>query len=98
MFETSCLFLSETTLKLYCKAVGLDYQDSMIHWKPLSEHLVKEFVEWGEWLDVAKQSNGFLKKTPSVLPEVKDLPPEVQQCVKDNIPFYQQLYEKRLKP
>ncbi len=90
-------FVAEGILRLYCEAVGIDFQDCMINWKEVPQDLLKELEEWMEWMDTVLKAKGFLKKTPSKLPDLTDVPREVQQCVSDNIPFYEQLFAKRLK-
>ena len=82
------MIVTETTLRLYCDAVGIDYQDPMIHWRPLDEEQYKEFEEWIPWVDVAANSTGFLPKTPSKYPDAKDLPEDVQKAIEEAMPFY----------
>ncbi len=61
---------AETTVKLYCDAVGIDFQECMLKWNPLTPAQYKQFEEWAPWLETALNSSGFLKKTPSKLPKV----------------------------
>ncbi len=84
-------------MRLYCDAVGIDYQDSMINWKPLTPEQFAEFKEWQEWCKTAIESTGIRKRTPSNLPDIHELPPDIQQCFKDNMPYYEKLYAMRLK-
>ncbi len=91
-------FPSETTLKLYCNAVGIDFQDSMLKWKTLTPEDKKEWEELSDWFQVVLNSAGFLTKSPSKYPDLSELPDDVQKSVEENIPFYQQMYEKRLRP
>ena len=83
-------------MKRYCEAVGIKFQNSMLQWQPLNEEQYKEFEEWVPSAEVALNTNGFLSKTPSDLPDVKDLPEVVQKAVEDNMPYYDALYEKRI--
>ena len=87
----------EGTLQLYCEAVGIDYQDSMVDWRSLDEEQYMQFKNWLPWHILAVASTGFIPKTPSAHPDVKDLPNDVQNTIKENVPCYEQLYEKRLK-
>ncbi len=36
-------------MKLYVDALGLDWQDSMLHWRPLTEE--EKLEGWGDWVD-----------------------------------------------
>ena len=70
----------------------------MVHWRPLKEEQWEEFKDWVDWVKVAMESDRFLPKTPSELPDIKDLPEMVQNSIKEAIPIYERLYEKRLRP
>ena len=85
-------------MRLYCEAIEIDFQDSMIHWRPLNEEQYKEFEEWVPWVKVAIESKEFLPKTPSELPKFEDLPEVVQGANENAMPLCEQLYVKRLKP
>ena len=58
----------------------------------------KEWEELSDWFQVVLNSAGFLTKSPSKYPDLSELPDDVQKSVEENIPFYQQMYEKRLRP
>ncbi len=70
----------------------------MLNWKPLTAEDTKSWEELSDWLQVVQKTIGFLKNTPSKYPDLDQLPDEVQQSVNDNIPFYQRMYDKRLRP
>ena len=76
----------------------MDLQDSMVYWRPLNEEQWEEFKDWVPWVKIALESNRFLPKTPSMLPEIKDLPNVVQKSIEEAMPIYEKLYEKRLRP
>ena len=87
-------------MKQYCEAIGIDFQQSMINWKPMTPEMMEfmGFTEWQPWLEVALDTNGFLKKDPSPLPDIKDLPQEVQDAITHNLQFYEQMHEQRIRP
>ena len=87
-------------MKQYCEAIGIDFQQSMINWKPMTPEMMEfmGFTEWQPWLEVALDTNGFLKKDPSPLPDIKDLPQEVQDAIAHNLQFYEQVHEQRIRP
>ena len=87
-------------MRKYCEAVGIDFQPSMINWKPMTPEMMEfmGFTEWQPWLETALDTNGFLKKDPSPLPNIKDLPQDVQDAIALNMPFYEELHAKRIQP
>lgn len=93
----STTVIPEGILRLYCNAVGIDFQHSMLKWKHLDEDLEALYQKWGEWLKVACESTGLTKPVPSELPEVKDLPPHVQKIIEDAVPLYCILHRRRLR-
>ena len=90
---------AEGMLRLYCETLGIDFQESMLNWNPIDPEIYKN--EWElskDWVQVVLKATGFLKKPPSGYPDVKDLPKEVQVCIEENIPRYEQLYAQRIQP
>ncbi len=88
--------LLETYLRLWCDAVGLDFQDSMINWRPLTEEQLEQFKPWGDWVKEATNSDRFLQSTPSPV-DNSMLPEEVKICIQEAMPYYEKLYALRLK-
>ena len=70
----------------------------MIQWKPFDEEQKKPYYAYEAFMKTFVESTHFLKKTPTQLPDVKDLPEEVQKVIEDDMPIYNFFYEKRLKP
>ena len=65
--------VSEGILRLYCEEVGIDFQDSMVNWNPLTEEQHCQFRQWVPWMSVVTESSTILKKSPTNLPEIADL-------------------------
>ncbi len=84
-------------LQLYCDAVGIDFQDSMAHWPPLDQHNYAKLEEWKEAAKVVLESTGIWRKPPTTIPDVQNLPLEVQDSIQENLPLYEMLYAKRLR-
>ncbi len=97
---TQHALISETILRLYCDAVGIDFQDSMVHWPPMTAQHRAKFLEWEEadhFMKAVFESTGIRKKSPTQLPDVETQPWEVQECIRENLPLYQTLYDQRLR-
>ncbi len=90
-------FPVETYLRLWCDAVGIPYQDSMVNWRPMNEEQLKEFEPFGEWMARARDSTGFLPSTPKTI-DVSDLPQELKDLIQEQLPFYEKLHSMRLTP
>ena len=81
--NVTCKFclVSEETLKLFCEAVGIDYQETMVKWRPLNPQQIAEFEEWRPWVDRVLNSSGFLKSTPNPIEDLSTMPENVQVCM-----------------
>ena len=59
--QTVLYCIVDVYLRLYCDALGLDWQDSMVHWRPLTENEKQEifgpFLEF-DWIKRAVNSTG----------------------------------------
>ncbi len=86
----------ETYLRLWCDAVGLDFQDSMINWKSLTEEQLQQFEPLGDWVKTAKNSDRFLQTSTSPV-DMSMLPEEIKICIQEAMPHYEKLYALRLE-
>ena len=82
-------------MRLWCNAVGLDFQDSMINWRPLTEEQLKQFEPLGDWVETAKNTDRFLQSSHSQL-DNSMLPEEVKICIQEAMIHYEKLYALRL--
>ena len=92
-------------LRQYCEAVEIPYSDSLLEW-PAGDDIVKK--NWyvsktlqhgnklGNYYGVALSSTKFLPATPA--PPSTELTQDVINLSAEAEPFYQQLYEMRLRP
>jgi hypothetical protein len=80
----------ERTLRLLCKAVGIEFNDSMLSWPPGLRDTD------GIW---AKHWYGEVAKTTSFQPyhpTVNDVPPRLHEIYRRCYECYERLYEHRL--
>ena len=90
-----CYWIIEATLHAYCRAVGIDFQESMLSWKKLTEEGRKEFGEYG---------SPFFRKvlsTTSFTPdesttEHSDLPIQIQAAIEKALPLYNHLSQNKI--
>ncbi len=91
-----CLFwIIETTLHAYCNAVGIDFQESMLSWRQLTDEEKKEFGEYG---------SPFFSKVLSTIcftpdestTEYSDLPIQIQDAIEKALPTYHQLSQNKI--
>jgi len=90
---------TETTFRLFCDKVGIQFEDRMLNWEDTPQDLAV-FQEWMPWFEGVLTTNTFQPsatkpKSPMVMP---DLPRHVQKAIDDNMPFYNKMYALRLKP
>ncbi len=84
-------------MKLYCKEIGIEYQDHMVNWRPLSSETAAEWEPWRNWVGTAMGTSGFLKSTPKPIEDLTTLPEEVQRCMEEAMVPYTKLHAKRLQ-
>jgi len=77
-------------LSKYVEALGLDFQQAMLHWtKPLPPH---PEIWWG-FFESANTSSGFRQSEP----RETQVPAEIAAEVQNALPFYEQLRSHRLQ-
>ena len=97
----------ESIMRQYCEAVGLPFQESYLHWENGEERLYQWRMcrnvlyggledEYGAWYRSAVESTHFLPPQP--LPSRQDLSNDVLEIVDVVLPYYQRLYDMRIKP
>ncbi|XP_077998748.1 uncharacterized protein LOC144451719 [Glandiceps talaboti] len=84
--------------KKYCDAVGLHFDESMLHWEANTR---PDFLSpfWENWFTDIIKSDGFKKRSPgqpNVDVDVSVLPREFQEVIEESMPYYNKLYEIRL--
>ena len=91
----------EAVLRAYCSSYGVEYNDKMLHWDP--DNLTDDLLIYGKsWFGdllattTVKQDENVqdLLENP---PDLSGLLPEMRKSIEDNIPFYTELYNNRLK-
>ncbi|KAK7501271.1 hypothetical protein BaRGS_00007396 [Batillaria attramentaria] len=100
----------ENVLKAYCREVGLEYKDSMLDWKPLSDSEFQEvFGEWDPiWFENLRSSKTICR--PSCSPVTRsaagdrnennsstDHEDRLQKIIEECLPYFEEMYEMRLK-
>ena len=81
----------EGIVRAYCEAVGAPFVPEALSWKPRE---VPEWQMWEGWHDDAQQSTG-IEKLPH---EGVTLSDELEEVYGRCLPFYEELYKRRLKP
>ena len=87
-------------MEAYCSATGLRFDPNMTKWEPGALPEWNEMSPWSSiWFADLSKSSGFVKKEqshsePSL--EDLDLPQEVLQCIRHNLPFYRELHKERI--
>ncbi len=92
-------------LKAYCTKMGIPYTDDLLHWDPDDKimmtwnvrRILLQLNQVDSWTNLgnATRSSEFVK--PSKGPSLEDLSEDDRRCVDFCMPFYNKLYEKRLK-
>ncbi len=93
----------EKMLRLFCKAVGLPFRESLLKWEPIedipwhnSQALLTIHKANGAY-EAALKSTGWIKGEPKPA-DLSQLPQQALDAIEEARPYYQTLYEKRLRP
>ncbi len=80
------------TMAAYCEKLGIPFIPEALTWEPRK---VPEWEMWAEWHGEAEQSTG-IKKQP--LEDDTEIPEGLEGVYEHCLPYYEDLYEKRLRP
>ncbi|MCP5015853.1 MAG: hypothetical protein GY938_11390 [Ketobacter sp.] len=78
-------------LEAYCTAIGIAFEEKMLHWEPRE---VPVWDKWEEWHTEAQNNDRFY---PPPNPKTQPAPPDhLMPLIDECQPIYQALYSKRL--
>lgn len=84
----------EATVKAYCEAVGIEFKPEALQWKP---KVRSEINQWeGTWHGEVQSSQGFKPKEQKNYASIEDTP-HLKQAYEYCLPYYEKLYEQRLR-
>jgi hypothetical protein len=82
---------TEGTISAYCERLNIPFDPEALSWE---RREVPEWEMWEEWHTDAQDSTGIEE-----LPKKEiDLPEELRETCERCIPYYEELYEKRIRP
>ena len=90
--------MTEAVLRHFCTAVGIDYQDTMINWRPIPDSELPQLQAYGSYYKTAMETNKFLSSTPKQVVSSDQLSDKVIAAVDKAMPFYLKLRELRYIP
>jgi len=88
----------DETMKSYCEAVGIPFDQNMTSWEPIPLHVhYKVLVGWNQQVN---QSTGFVKIKPEEQKPVPlhELPSNVVKCIEDSHVYYKEMRKDCIKP
>ena len=95
----------QSILRQYCEAVGIPYSDSLLKWEAGDDIVKKNWLTSKSLLHGNKTGNYYAGAFASTEfqpasdpPSGDDVPDDVKELIAKAEPFYQKLYEKRIKP
>ena len=81
----------EGTIGAYCEKLDIPFRSDALSWK---QREVPEWEMWDEWHTDAQQSTGI----GEIPEETTPLPEELRETYERCLPYYEDLYEKKLNP
>ena len=88
----------EAIMREYCSATGLPFSTSMLSWSPVAIPDWMSFPDYEVWHGTVIRSSGFIKpQMPKAVPNLSEYPKEIEEVVKDVLPFYKVMYDVRLQ-
>jgi len=92
----------EGIMRAYCEGIGVTFDRKMLEWK---NRCIPEWNVCGSWHDNVRNSSGFRRKDPNKSKvignnnaEEEGLPDIVMQNIEESMPYYQELFKKRIAP
>ena len=82
----------EGTIRAYCEKLGVPFLPEALSWEARK---IPDWDMWAEWHTEAEDSTG-IKREP--LEDDQELPEGLEEVYERCRPFYEELYEKRLRP
>ena len=97
IWDFTIIFLVvEAVLKHFCQAVGINYQDTMINWRPISDDGMKQLQPYGKYYKTAMESTKFLPSTPK--PVIDEGTADVMKnAIEEAMPYYLKFKERSVK-
>jgi hypothetical protein len=84
------------TLSVYCEAVGLTYDNSILTWDTATA--TQTWQMWGtEWYETLMGSTGFAPPRSPRDVDLSELPAHVRASIDEALPLYQWLHDRRLR-
>ena len=88
----------EAIMREYCSATGLPFSTSMLSWSPVAIPDWVSCPDYEVWHGSVIRSSGFIKpQMPKAVPNLSEYPKEIEEVVKDSLPFYKVMYDARLQ-
>ena len=84
-------------MQLYCSSTELPFTEDMLTWEP------GDIKEWNHgrkydiWHRTAMYSSGFIKPKPSAPESLSEYPKIVEECIQESLPYYEALYQVRVR-
>lgn len=92
----------EGIMRAYCEGIGVRFDKKILEWEPGP---VPDWDVWAGWHENALKSSGFHRQDPSKskinakqMARKEKLPNIVMQTIERSMPFYEELYNKRIRP
>ncbi|XP_070581529.1 uncharacterized protein [Ptychodera flava] len=95
---------SEKTIRKYCEAVEIPYCDSYLNWKPNNIdhwHTICKETQFTAFYGDAIRSTNFKSschREQNQAIDISNLPQRGQLSIEAALPYYNELFEKRLRP
>ena len=84
----------QATVQAYCNAIGIPFIEEALEWKSKPQ---PEINQWeGGWHNYVLSSQGFKERTKKDYVKIEDSE-HLKQAYDFCLPYYQKLYENRLK-
>ncbi len=84
---------SEKTLRRLCEFLCIDYQDSMVHWPPVREDQLEQFMRYGTAYKLARKAGTLLPSTPKPPLKNEDFGENLKAAISKAMPVYLALKE-----
>ena len=87
----------EAVLRHFCQTVDIDYLDSMINWRPITEDGMTQLQPYGKYFKTAMESTRFLPSTPKPVILDEGISEVMKKAIKEAMPYYLKFKERSVR-
>ena len=95
--EKFFFLIVEVVLRNFCQTTGIDYQETMNNWTPITDDDMKQLQQYGTYYKTAMESTKFLPSTPKPVILDEGISDVMKKAIDEAMPYYLKFKECSVK-